>query len=147
MLAICAAPIASGCYTYRGASGTTPPVGAAVAVDINDRGRVALADSLGPSPERVEGRLVSADDSTVVVAVASVKPRDGERTSWTGERITLNRSSFGDMLERRLSVARSVALAGAVVGGVVAFFVTRDLVGDSDGSEGDRRPGGPGNDQ
>ena len=143
----CAAAAAlSGCYTYRRAP-ESAPVGAQVAVQINDRGRAALADSLGPSPDRVEGRLLAADDSTITLGVSAVKPRDGERTPWAGERVLLRRSSINDVLERQLSVARSVGVAAGVIGGVVAFFVTRDLIGDSDGGDSDRRPPGSGNDQ
>jgi hypothetical protein len=143
----CAAAAAlSGCYSYRRAP-ESAPVGAQVAVQINDRGRAALADSLGPSPDRVEGRLLAADDSTITLGVSAVKPRDGERTPWAGERVLLRRSSINDVLERRLSVARSVTVAAGVIGGVIAFFVTRDLIGDSDGGDSDRRPPGSGNDQ
>ena len=144
-----AAAALTGCYGYRRVDGTNaaPLVGKQVALDINDRGRVALADSLGPSPGRVEGRLVSADDSTISLAVSAVRPLRGERATWTGERVTLRRSSVNDVLERRVSLARSLALGAAAVGGVVLFLVSVDLLGGGGGDGGERRPGGGTNEQ
>jgi hypothetical protein len=115
-----------------------------VAAEINDRGRVALADSLGSSPGLVEGRLLSADDSTITLAVSGVRPLRGERVPWTNERITLRRTSFDALRQRQLSVARSAAVGAGVVGGIVAFIVTLDLLGSGSGGESDRVPGGGG---
>jgi hypothetical protein len=129
----------SGCYSYARVDGSSqPPVGATVAAEITDQGRVALADSLGPSPRRVEGRLVSASDSTITLAVTAVRSLQGDRTPWTGERVTLPRSSFSGVTQRRLSVART-AIAGAVaVGGLVALAIALGITGDGDGEPGDR---------
>lgn len=133
----------TGCYGYRRVDGTSAPVGAQVSAEITDRGRVALADSLGQSPGSVEGRLVSADDSSITLAVSGVRAlRGGERTPWTGERVTLRRSSFDQLRERRLAVGQS-ALAGAVAATLVALALTLGITGSSDGDEGERQPTRP----
>lgn len=140
MLAVApfAATTLTGCYSHARVDAAAPPVGRVVAAEITDQGRVALADSLGPSPDRVEGRLVSATDSTLTMAVSAVRTLRGERTPWTGEAVTLRRSSVGQLTERRLSVGQSV-LAGAVaVGGAVALALTLGIAGDRDGDPGDR---------
>jgi hypothetical protein len=129
----------SGCYSQaRVDAGSPPPVGAEVAAEITDQGRVALADSLGPSPRRVEGRLVSASDSAITLAVTGVRSQRGDRTPWAGERVTLPRSSFSGITERRLSVARSVIAGAVAVGGLVALAFALGITGDGDGEPGDR---------
>ncbi len=134
----------TGCYGYSRVDGTSAPVGAEVSAEITDQGRVALADSLGQSPGSVEGRLVSADDSSITLAVSGVRSlRGGERTPWTGERVTLRRSSFGSLSQRRLAVGQTALAGAAVLGAIVALALTLGIVGDSDGETGDRQPTRP----
>lgn len=128
----------TGCYTYAPVTGAAPTVGASVAAEITDQGRVALADSLGPSPSRVEGRLVSASDSAITLAVTGVRSLRGDRAAWTGERITLPRTSFSRVTQRQLSVARSAAAGAIAVGGIVALALALGIAGDRDGDAGDR---------
>ena len=135
----------TGCYSYARVDGTpaTAPVGAEVAAEITDQGRVALADSLGPSPDRVEGRLITAGDSSITLAVSAVRSLRGERTNWTGERITLPRSSYSGLAQRRLSKGRT-ALAGFIVGGaIVALAATLGITGSGEGDTNERVPTTP----
>ena len=45
----------AGCYTLQPARGVTPEIGARVAFDVNDAGRVVLGGSMGPEIDQVEG--------------------------------------------------------------------------------------------
>ena len=128
----------AGCYTYAPVDGTAPSTGAQVSADITDAGRVALADSLGPSPARVEGRLVSATDSTITLAVSGVQPLRGERAAWTGERVTLRRTAFDRLTARRLAVGRSLVAGAIALGAAVALAVTLGIVTNGDGETGER---------
>jgi hypothetical protein len=133
----------TGCYSYARVDSTSAPVGAEVATEITDRGRVALADSLGPSPRRLEGRLVSSSDSSITLALTAVRSLRGERTNWTGERITLQRSSFDGLSQRQLNKGRS-ALAGVlVVGAAVVLALTLGITGGGDGDPSERVPTPP----
>lgn len=133
----------SGCYSYRRVDSTDAQVGAAVATDITDQGRVALADSLGRSPDRVEGRLLAATDSSITLAVTAVSSLRGERATWTGEQITLRRASFSGLSARRLDKGRS-ALAGVlVVAAAAVLAVTLGIGGLGDGDESERTPRNP----
>jgi hypothetical protein len=135
----------TGCYSYTRIDGTPAavPVGAEVAAEITDQGRVALADSLGPSPDRVEGRLITAGDSSITLAVSAVSALRGDRTKWTGERITLPRSSYSRLAQRRLSKGRT-ALAGLIVAAaVVALAATLGITGSGDGDANERTPTTP----
>lgn len=134
----------SGCYRYTRVDSARAPVGAQVSAELTDQGRLALLDSLGQSPGSVEGRLLSADDSSITLAVSGVRAlRGGERTPWTGERVTLRRSSFDGLRERRLAAGPS-ALAGVLVAGaIVALAVTLGITGSTDGDPGDKQPTRP----
>lgn len=134
----------TGCYRYARVDGASPPVGAQVAADINDQGRVALADSLGRSPGTVEGRLLSVDDSSFTLAVSAVRSlRADERTPWAGERVVLRRSSVSELQQRRLATGPTALAAAVVVGAVAVLAVSLGLSGDRDGEPGERKPGTP----
>lgn len=132
--------LSTGCYTTRPILGL-PDAGTPVVAALNDRGRVAMADSLGQNVDRVEGTAVRRQgDSTVVLAVNRVRFISGIENRWNGEQLTFRVSSLRGFEERRLSRARTGALVGLSVGALVAFIVTRQLV--SGGTGGDREGGG-----
>ena len=132
--------LSTGCYTTRPILGI-PDAGTPVVVALNDRGRVAMADSLGQNVDRVEGTAVTRQgDSSVVLAISRVRFISGDESRWGGEQLTFRMSSLRGFEERRFSRARTGALVGLTVGALVAFIVTRQLV--SGGSGGDRDGGG-----
>ena len=126
-----------GCYTLQPIRGVVPTPGTIIGLDINDAGRVALGGSMGPQIARVEGRMVSRDSSEYVLAVTDVHLLDGTDQVWSGETVTVKSEYVSTTLERRLSVARSVALGAAGIG-AVAILATQSLIGS--GST-DRNPG------
>lgn len=133
----------TGCYSYARVDGAAPPIGAEVSTEITDAGRVALADSLGRAPDKVNGRLVSASDSSITLAVTGVTSLRGEQTKWAGERVTLHRAAFASLTRRQLSMGRTV-LAGAIaVGAIVALAFSLGITGGGDGQEGSRNPPPP----
>src|SRR5215211_5212916 len=66
----------AGCYRYVPVSAAVMPVGAEVSLAVNDRGRVALSDAVGPGVRRMEGRVLENTDSSLVLAVMSVQHID-----------------------------------------------------------------------
>jgi hypothetical protein len=135
----------AGCYAYAYAP-ATPLSGQYVSLDLNDRGRVALVDSVGPSVARVEGLLASSDDSVLALHVARTVGMRGEIVRWNGESVTVRREYVGQLRERHLSTARTAVLAGSVAVGVGAFMASRGLFGSVTG-ETQGVPGGPPNGQ
>ncbi len=132
--------LSTGCYTTRPVLGLPDP-GMPVVAALNDRGRVAMADSLGQNVDRVEGTAVARQgDSSIVLAVDRVRFITGNETRWAGEQLTFRISSLRGFEERRFSRARTGALVGLTVGAIVALVVTRQLV--SGGSGIDRDGGG-----
>jgi hypothetical protein len=113
-----------------------------VALDLNDRGRVALSDSIGPSADRIEGEVQAAEDSAVVLRVTSVRYTNGQRHRWTNEPLTVRADLVRDLRARHLSRARTALVAGVSTAAFVAFVISRDLLGF--GSPGEDGGGGPG---
>lgn len=146
LLPLCLVPaVFGGCYAYSFAP-TTPAPGRTIAVDLNDRGRVALEQNVGPSVWTVEGALVAATDSTFELRVARTIGLRGESQRWNGEVVTIRREHTGLLRERQFSAGRTVALAGAVTVGVGAFIATRGLgvFGSGTPSDGPTPPPGGG---
>jgi len=134
-----------GCYV-NGPLAAAPEPGTNVLLQLNDRGRVALADSVGESASQIEGALVSRRDSVFVVRVRAVEYINGHRQRWTGEPLTIREEHLRDVHARRMSRGRTAVVAGVVSSSVIAFILSRDLFGIGGGG---REPGGggPGPDQ
>jgi len=119
----------AGCYTMQPVVGVDPRVGTEVAFDVNDAGRVALNSTMGPEIAQVEGQLVQKEDGIYIVSVSTVRLLRGTEQPWSGERVRLRSEYLGPAYERKLSKSKSVGLAIGSVGGVAAFFLTRNLLG------------------
>lgn len=131
--------LVAGCYSYAPLS-TAPQPGAHLAFDVNDRGRVGVADSLGPGVTRVEGFLAGRTDSLYVIHVTDVASIRGPSARWNGEMVSLRPEYISGITERRLSKARTALLAGGVTAAVVAFIASRDLLGIGGGGDGPGKP-------
>ena len=118
------------CYTTHPLMAAPEP-GAVAVVSLNDRGRVALGEAIGPNADRVEGSVVSRSDTSFVLAVRTVDYIGGASNEWKGESVTVPVAGVRGMTEKRFSKARTYLAAGALVAGVVAFIVTRSLLGES----------------
>jgi hypothetical protein len=136
---------ASGCYVNRPLDAAPEP-GTNVVLAVNDRGRVALADSVGEAVAQIEGALVSRRDSVFIVRVRAVEYLNGQRHRWTGEPLTIREEHLRDVHARRMSRGRTAVVAGVVSSSLIAFILSRDLFGIGGGG---REPGGggPGPDQ
>lgn len=145
---VLAAHTVAACYTTVPLSTDARPVGAPVMLDITDAGRVRLANALGESPLRVEGRLTAATDSTYTVAVGRVEGLRGDGATWNGEPYTFRRSDVGLVRLRRVNRGRTALVILGAVGAAVLAALAISLVvqGPNSTSEpGVGPPGGPGN--
>jgi hypothetical protein len=114
-------------------------------LELNDRGRVALGDSIGPSGEEVEGTVTANSDSAYSLRVVRVGYLNGFSNNWNGEPLIVSRDLVGSVRERRFSRSRTWLTATGVSAAVVAFIATRGLLGF--GSGGGDSGGGGGNQQ
>lgn len=123
------------CYSSIPAETDVVPAGESVILEINDRGRVALAERFGPALSRVEGRLTSVDGNDVVINVTKVAHVGGERSQWSGESVRLSRDYVARTTIRRLSTGKTVVAAGVAAGALVYFIASKGLVGKWFGTE------------
>ena len=136
--------VASGCYVYTPAQ-MQPSQGTDVVLELNDRGRVALGDSIGPTGKEVEGTVVGGGDSAFLLSVARVGYLNGQSNKWNGEHLTIPRTLVDRASERRFSPGRTWLTVGAAAATVAAFIASRSLLGL--GSERRSTNGGGGNNQ
>lgn len=121
-------PVLSACYSAVPVETVTAP-GSTLLLDLNDRGRVALGDSIGPSAARIEGVLATRSDSNYVLRVSSVQYLNGQSNRWSGEPLTIPADLVGRARERRFSRARTYGLAAGIVATIVAVVTSTDLFG------------------
>ena len=132
-----------GCYAYRPLSATAAP-GTIVSATLTDAGRVSVGRTVGEGARKLEGLVEAVDDTAYVLRMRSVTYLNGQTNGWTGERLSVSRQAMTDVRERRFSSKRTAIAVASTLGGVVAFIVTRSLLGG--GSE--SSPGGdPGSGQ
>ena len=121
--------LSTGCYTTRSLMGV-PDAGTQAVAILNDRGRVALGDTLGANVDRLTGDVVSRGDTSFVMSVRNVRYFGGQTNEWKGERVTVPVQALRAVEERRFSRLRTFLVVGAVVAGLVAFIATRSILGD-----------------
>jgi hypothetical protein len=139
-------PLLAGCYVNRPYAELRPEPapGTRLVIELTDAGRVAMAPQVGPDIGRVEGALVQRSDSQYVLGVAKVFGLYGTLQKWEGERMAFPTAYVRRLYERRLSLGRTVALAGGAAVAFVTFALTTSLLG-SGNDNGPGQTGPPGN--
>lgn len=87
-----------------------------VRVTLTQIGATDLASTLGSPAESVEGHLVSASDSALVIQMKSLTRLNGVEDSWNGESVRIPGNDVSRVETSRLSTARSGILAALVIG-------------------------------
>jgi len=108
-----------GCYSYLPLQETVPATGQAVAITLNDRGRQLLGGRLGDLVERVDGSLVSSNETAVTVSVTRTKSLRGTVATWTGEEVEIVREGIRGFQQRQRSKGRTALLTVGLIAGVV----------------------------
>ena len=128
MFAISTLGVQAACYSLEPSVGSAPARDTQVAMDINDAGRVALANPVAPEIARIQGRLVTADSSEYVLAVTEVRTFRGGEQVWAGEPVHIKREWVGTLYQQHFSVVRTTLLAAAA-GGAVVLVAEKALQG------------------
>lgn len=118
--------IVPACYNYAPVA-VSPEPATRFALVLNDQGRVGAAPQVGASVARIEGAVVDVTDTAYVVRVAEVRGLFGGRTRWNGEAVTIRREYVSTALQRRFSPGKSLALAVALGGALVAIVASGTL--------------------
>jgi hypothetical protein len=129
--------VASGCYEYGPAPATAAP-GTRLLLELNDRGRVGLGNSIGPTGGVVEGTLQATSDTAYSLLVNRVQYMNGQSNAWNGERLLVPKEFVGNARERTYSASRTWLVVGAVTLAAIAFISSRQLLGSGSGGN----PGG-----
>ncbi len=128
------------CYQYVPVQSALA-IGSQVALEINDDGRVALREQLGPGIVRLEGRLSAVDSDGMLVETSSVTQIRGRAMPVDSVRVRVSQGHVERMNERRLSRSRTFMVIGGAVAIVAAFFVGNGVFGRT--TPPDDPPGGP----
>lgn len=139
--------VLQGCYTYIPFSGVTVTPGMHVSLELNDRGRVAVGERLGPELQRIDGALQDVSDSSLVLRVAQVRDISGSVTKWSNEQIRVKEEYTKQIFERRLDKPKTGMFVAGVVALLGAFVLTRNLHGSADPERGTKVPPGQGETQ
>jgi hypothetical protein len=120
--------VSSGCYVY-GPAPMNPAPGTDLQLELNDRGRSALGNSIGPTSGFVEGVMQSNSDTAFSLRVERVQYLNGQSNRWNGEPLIVSKDFVGTTRQRTFSAGRSWLTAGAVVVAALAFISSRNLFG------------------
>jgi hypothetical protein len=132
-----------GCYSYHPALAAPEPT-SKVSVVLTDVGRQEAARQVGPRTDRLEGAVVSSNDTEYVFAVSSVKPIGAEWVRWTGETVSVRRDHIALLYQRRLSKSRTALLVLGATAAVVTTMLKFNLLGLGNDPGDPGNPGDPG---
>ncbi len=120
-----------GCFSYLPVQSVPPVPAQQVGVVINDRGRVLLGDRVGASVDRIDGKVVSRQDGSIIVDVYRVTDLRGNTATWTGERVSIPDEAILGYRARTFSKMKTLLLVGSIVMAIVASVgKSLDLFGD-----------------
>lgn len=130
------------CFRYVPVT-STPVTGTRVALEINDEGRLALAQALGPGVIRIEGTLVSADADAWVVTATNVTQLRLRPTAVDSIRVRVPTAHVVTREERKLSRSRTAMVIGGAAAALVTFFFSKGWFGRSTPPDDGGGGGGP----
>ena len=126
-----------GCYRYTPMS-DAPGTGSDVRIHLTPSGTTSLAPVLGAGTTSISGRIISAADSGVVIAVSETSGPRG-RVPWAGEHIALPRDVLGSAERRSMDRRRTVKVVAVGVGAAAVMALLVNSIasragGDDDGT-------------
>lgn len=133
-----------GCYAYTPLAADRPVPAMVVEATLNDRGRAAMENNIGPLTLSVLGDVETSSDSTFVLRMRRAITLDNTTVPWAGESVTFRTEHVRSFRQRSFSSGRTVLLVGTATIGAVAF-VSAGLNGFLSGSGGSPDSGGNGN--
>jgi len=111
--------VAGACSTYAPVTTAIPPSNATVRLSLNEAGRSETIGSLGSSVSTVEGEISSISDSALTIAVREVGRASSDEERYQGQLVTIPSRFIGQIERKRVQVARSLLIAGAILGGAI----------------------------
>ena len=134
--------LGTACYSWTPVR-VSPAIGAQLALEVNDEGRVALNRALGPGVVRLEGTLAELESDAYLLDASSVRQISSMAIPVDGIRVRVNREHVVRVDQRRLDRTRTWVTVGAAALITVGFFLSKGFFGRSTPPEGPPGPGGP----
>lgn len=135
--------LVTGCYTSAPSTVSELSPNTTVEAQISDVGRVALSQPVGPEVERLDGRVTSSSDSSVVLMVSNVSYLNGISNAWQGQQVTLRPQDVKFVTERTFSRSRTALLIAAMAGTLGLVIATTGFLGFLSGKGGPDKPVDP----
>jgi hypothetical protein len=111
--------MSTACQVYTPVQPSPAVAGKDVRVTLTQGGSAELASTLGAPADVLEGRLVEASDSLLVVSMKSLTRTNGVEDSWNGESVRIPARDVSRVETSQTSRVRSTILAVALVGGAI----------------------------
>jgi hypothetical protein len=140
IVAVCTAVsfFVAACSSYAPTSLAVAPASGTVRFALTDAAHSETFGALGSRITSVEGKVRSASDSAIIIAVSEVGRVAADNQEYHGEMITVPTRYIERVDQKRTQVGRSLLVAGAVVGAVIWIGTQA-----GHGSVSSRRPPGP----
>jgi hypothetical protein len=117
------------CYAYRPVPSSEIQPATRVSMVLSDYGRLEASNQIGPQAARVEGAVVSTNDTAYLLSVTGVKPITGSWVRWSGEPVTMRRDYVALTYERRPSRGRTVLLLAGATFTLLTVMVNFNILG------------------
>ena len=130
----------AGCYSFVPTGQSVFPSGTAVAFDLNDQGRLGLANKIGPEVMQVSGVLRDQTGSDYTISVESLTYLGGKTEQWSGEPVTLKQEFVKSAYTKKFSSGKTAAAVIAGAGVVGGALLANSLNGSGDKTPGDTKP-------
>lgn len=143
ILLVAMTTVVAGCYSYVPSTISAIPTGAHISADLTARGTVGHESQLGGEAQAIEGIMSRPRMSdSVEILLTRIRNRNGSWTTWTREPVVFSHTEFASVRQRKLSMGRTTAAAGAFAG-LFAVMVAADIfgLGGDGGGEGKPDPG------
>jgi hypothetical protein len=116
-----------GCYETLPLQQGSAPATVSVQLVMNDKGRLAVADKLGASVDRVEGMVTAQNADSYTLAVTEVYQINGNSAKWENEPVTISKDGVDGYRVHQLNRARTIVFASAVTVALVVFVLTAGI--------------------
>ncbi len=136
--------LTTACYTYEVRAPAEVPAGRAVVVLLSSSGRTSLGPKLGPDVTRVEGDLMSADESGIRLRITSVEDSSGSVSPVQRSVMSVPGSSITAVTIKQFSATKTAVVAVGLVGGLILAIKASGIGGSGNSKDPDKPVPPPG---
>jgi len=111
--------VSTACSTYVPISPGLAPTSGTVRLSLTDAGHAETFGVLGSQIASVEGEVRTINDSSVTIAVSEVARTSADDDTFHGETAVIPSRYIGAIERKHVQVARSLLIAGALIGGAI----------------------------